>query len=91
MKDLANVNPADHIMINGQHYLIKSTYVENGTFSAYTIDESSLPFVKSPVSLVTKEWKKKLNESILVYKIDYSLQQGRHCEPIETIERAEEE
>ena len=91
VKDLANVNPADHIMINGQHYLIKSTYVENGTFSAYTVDESSLPFVKSPVSLVTKEWKKKLNESILAYKIDYSLQQGRHCEPIETIERAEEE
>ena len=91
VKDLADVNPADHIMIKGQHYLIKSVYVENGTFSAYTIIESPLPFKKSPVSLVTKEWKKKLNESLLAYKIDYSLHQGRYCELRETIERAEEE
>ena len=91
VKDLANINPADHIMINGQHYLIKSTYVENGTFSAYTVIESSLPFVKSPVSLVTREWKKRLNESIVACKLDYSLQQGRYCEPLQTLERAEEE
>ena len=73
------------------HYLIQSTYVENGTFTAYTVNESSLSFVKSPVSLVSKEWKKKLNESIMAHKIDYSLQQGRRCEPMEILERAEEE
>jgi hypothetical protein len=91
VKDLADVHPADHILINVQHYLIKSTYVENGTFSAYTVNESSLPSVKSPVSLVSKEWKKKMNESIMAHKIDYGLQQGRHCEPLEILERAEEE
>lgn len=91
VKDLADVHPADHILINGQHYLIQSTYVENGTFTAYTVNESSLSFVKNPVSLVSKEWKKKLNESIMAHKIDYCLQQGRHCEPMEILERAEEE
>jgi hypothetical protein len=34
VKDLANINPADHIMIKGQHYLIKSVNVQNGIFSA---------------------------------------------------------
>ena len=52
VKDLADAHPADHILIKGQHYLIQSTYVENGTFTAYTVNESSLLFVKSPVSLV---------------------------------------
>ena len=91
VKDLADVNPADHIMIEGEHYLVKSTCIENGEFSAYTVIESPLPFRKNPVSLVTKKWKLNLSESVMAYKIDYSLQQERYHESRETLERAEEE
>ena len=93
VKDLNKVNPADHIVIKGQHFLIKSVHIQNGTFSAYTVSEPSLrlPFVKNPVSVVSKEWQTHSSESVMAYRIDYCSQQHRCLDSREILERAEEE
>ena len=81
MNSLDDINPADHVMINEQHYLVKSKDIDNDSFSAYTVVK---PLSQGTINVHTTKWKKCI-------RIEYSLHGSKLCEPLQALERAERE
>ena len=76
VNSLDDINPADHVMIDRQHYLVKSKDTDNDTFSAYTVDKSDLKFI------VKKNWR----ESV---RIEYCVYGSELFQPSRALEMAE--
>lgn len=77
VNSLDDINPADHVVIEGQHYLVGSKNVDNGKFSVYTIDKPMSHFMKRTV---------RMGKCI---RIDYCVYGNELIEPSLVLERAE--
>ena len=89
VKALSDICSADHIMINKQHYLVKSVDADSVTFSAYTVEPSKLSKTNSVTLKQNQPWKS--CDSPEVYRIEYSIPGGRLCEASNALEKAEVE
>ncbi len=79
VSSLDDIYPADHVVIEGQHYLVKSKDIDNGKFSAYTVDKPVSHFMKRTVRV---NWRK-------CVRIEYCVYGSELIEPSLVLERAE--
>ena len=76
INSLDDINSADHVVIDGQHFLVKSKEVQSGKFSAYTVDKKVCNFRKQ------MNWKE-------CVRIEYRVYGSELIEPLLALERAE--
>ena len=76
INSLDDINPADHVVIDGQHFLVKSKEIQSGKFSAYTVDKKVCNFRKQ------MNWKE-------CVRIEYRVYGSELIEPFLALERAE--